>query len=376
MADKLVSLVNNPPDDFSDYLSANGIDTVLLNLLQNLADELPDDDECYNHIVSFILNNRPPRNDDSDNDMEIGEDIEEIPDMYKIRKRRGAVSSEPNAEVEQSEPSLKSNPKDKKTNEKLNEALENHVLCSHLDEGERKEVFDHMFEETYKAGDFVIKQGEDGDQFYVVDDGELEVFVNTKTERKKVQHISPGGSFGELALIYNNPRAADVVAKTDCKLWVIDRVTYRRVLMASTIKKRKLYEEFLDRVPILEPLQKYERLTIADALEAVVFQKDDVIVRQGDKGDIFYIIIEGDAEVTQVDSEGNVKHLIDLHPSDYFGEIALLTDRPRAATVVAKSPALHCVRVDRARFNRVLGPCEDILRRNMESYNKYMANQI
>jgi len=233
-----------------------------------------------------------------------------------------------------------------------------------------------MFEESHKAGDFVIKQGEDGDQFYVVDSGELEVFVNTKTERKKVQHISPGGSFGELALIYNNPRAADVVAKTDVKLWVIDRVTYRRVLMSSTIKKRKLYEEFLDRVPILEPLQKYERLTIADALEAVVFQKDEVIVRQGDKGDVFYIIIEGDAEVTQIDGEGNQKHLIDLHASDYFGEIALLTDRPRAATVVAKSSTLHCVRVDRARFNRVLGPCEDILRRNMESYNKYMANQI
>jgi len=66
-----------------------------------------------------------------------------------------------------------------------------------------------------------------------------------------VQHIKTGGSFGELALIYNTPRAADVVATTDVKLWSIDRVTYRRVLMNSTIRKRKLYEEFLNRVPIL-----------------------------------------------------------------------------------------------------------------------------
>lgn len=77
-----------------------------------------------------------------------------------------------------------------------------------------------------------------------------------------------------------------------------------------------------------------------------------------------------------MDRDGNKKHLVDLKASDYFGEIALLTDRPRAATVVSKSDSLKCVRLDRARFNRVLGPCEDILRRNMEAYNKYMAKQI
>ena len=53
--------------------------------------------------------------------------------------------------------------------------------------------------------------GEDGDKFYVVDEGELNIYVNTPSERKLVQHVTTGGSFGELALIYNTPRAADVV---------------------------------------------------------------------------------------------------------------------------------------------------------------------
>lgn len=66
-----------------------------------------------------------------------------------------------------------------------------------------------------------------------------------------VTTIQEGGSFGELALIYGTPRAATVRAKTDVKLWGIDRDSYRRILMGSTIRKRKMYEEFLSRVSIL-----------------------------------------------------------------------------------------------------------------------------
>lgn len=65
-----------------------------------------------------------------------------------------------------------------------------------------------------------------------------------------VTSIVDVGSFGELALIYGTPRAATVKAKTDVKLWAIDRDTYRRILMGSTIRKRKLYEEFLSKVNI------------------------------------------------------------------------------------------------------------------------------
>lgn len=77
-----------------------------------------------------------------------------------------------------------------------------------------------------------------------------------------VTTIGEGGSFGELALIYGTPRAATVKAKTDVKLWGIDRDSYRRILMGSTIRKRKMYEEFLSRVSILENLDKWERLTV------------------------------------------------------------------------------------------------------------------
>ena len=123
-------------------------------------------------------------------------------------------------------------------------------------------------------------------------------------------------------------------------------------------------------------MHKYERLTVADALEPVLYSAGDTIVRQGASGDVFFIIIEGKCNVMQLDATtGKERQIAELGPSDYFGEIALLTDRPRAATVIA-AEQLKCVRLDRDRFNRVLGPCEDILRRNMAAYNKYMAHQI
>ncbi|KAK3553016.1 hypothetical protein QTP86_031158, partial [Hemibagrus guttatus] len=150
------------------------------------------------------------------------------------------------------------------------------------------DIFDAMFPVTHIAGETVIQQGDEGDNFYVIDQGEVDVYVNGEW----VTSIGEGGSFGELALIYGTPRAATVKAKTDLKLWGIDRDSYRRILMGSTLRKRKMYEEFLSKVSILESLEKWERLTVADALEPVQFEDGEKIVVQGEPGDDFFIITE------------------------------------------------------------------------------------
>jgi cAMP-dependent protein kinase regulator len=229
-----------------------------------------------------------------------------------------------------------------------------------------------MFAMHRHAGEVIIQQGDEGDNFYVIDHGEVDIYVNGEY----VSTIGEGGSFGELALIYGTPRAATVKAKTDVKLWGIDRDSYRRILMGSTIRKRKMYEEFLSKVSILESLDKWERLTVADALEPVQFDDGQEIVRQGDPGEDFFIITEGTACVLQRRSENEEPVEVGkLGPSDYFGEIALLLDRPRAATVVARG-ILKCVKMDRTRFERVLGPCSDILKRNIAQYNSFVSLSV
>ncbi|XP_058126179.1 cAMP-dependent protein kinase type I regulatory subunit isoform X1 [Anopheles ziemanni] len=287
-------------------------------------------------------------------------------------RRRGGISAEPVTEEDATSYVKKVVPKDYKTMAALSKAIAKNVLFSHLDENERSDIFDAMFPCNFLPGEPIIQQGDEGDNFYVIDIGEVEVFVNNE----QVTTISEGGSFGELALIYGTPRAATVRAKTDVKLWGIDRDSYRRILMGSTIRKRKMYEEFLSRVSILESLDKWERLTVADALEPVSFEDSETIVKQGEPGNDFYIIVEGCATVMQKRGENEEAAEVGrLGPSDYFGEIALLLDRPRAATVIARGP-LKCVKLDRARFERVLGLCADILKRNITQYNSFVSLSV
>uniref|UniRef100_A0A8C4R5I5 Protein kinase, cAMP-dependent, regulatory, type I, beta n=1 Tax=Eptatretus burgeri TaxID=7764 RepID=A0A8C4R5I5_EPTBU len=286
--------------------------------------------------------------------------------------RRGAVSAEVYTEEDAASYVRKVIPKDYKTMQALSKAIAKNVLFSHLDDNERSDIFDAMFPVTHIAGETVIRQDDEGDNFYVIDQGEVEVYVKNEW----VTSIGEGGSFGELALIYGTPRAATVRARTDLKLWGIDRDSYRRILMGSTLRKRKMYEEFLSKVSILESLEHWERLTVADALEPAQFDDGEKIVVQGEPGDDFFIITEGTAAVLQRRSEKEeFVEVGRLGPSDYFGEIALLLDRPRAATVVARGP-LKCVRLDRPRFERVLGPCSDILKRNIQRYHSFVSLSV
>ncbi|KAH7445570.1 hypothetical protein KP509_01G015100 [Ceratopteris richardii] len=178
-----------------------------------------------------------------------------------------------------------------------------------------------------------------------------------------VKKYSAGDSFGELALLYNAPRAATVKATSSCTLWAMDRTTFRTILLQTTSQKRQLYEKFLDDVPLLKTLDNYERAAIADVLEAEYFDEGHEIITEGQPGDKMYLLEEGEAEAR---TGGNVvKH---YKHGDYFGELALLNNKPRAATVVAVTKC-KCVSIDRKSFKRLFGKLDGILQRNTREYD-------
>lgn len=295
-----------------------------------------------------------------------------LPEEYNTARRTSVSAESLNPTSEENDnwkPPFHSKSADQLS--RLRTAVSSNFLFSALEEEQSSLVLGALVENNIPAkGIKVINQGEAGDYFYVVEKGNFDIYVNSKGSigpgpdgmGKRVTTIGPGGSFGELALMYNAPRAATVIStEGSSTLWRLDRVTFRRILMDSAFQRRRMYESFLGEVPLLSTLNPYERSKIADALEPRRFKDGETIIREGDPGEDFFLLESGEAEVYKSDAGSNPVKL--YKKGDYFGELALLDDKPRAASVVAKGDVKVAV-VGKDGFQRLLGPVEGIMRRN------------
>ena len=84
--------------------------------------------------------------------------------------------------------------------------------------------------------------------------GVYNIFIKQGNEDVKVGSCQNKGSFGELALMYNMPRAATIQSAGDGMLWAMDRQTFRRIVLRNAFQKRKMYESLLEKVPLLSSL--------------------------------------------------------------------------------------------------------------------------
>lgn len=247
-------------------------------------------------------------------------------------------------------------------------------MFSALNDKEMAIVVDAMEEKRYKAGDAVIKEGQDGHELFLVENGTLnctKIFAG-KTEPTFLKQYLPGDAFGELALLYNAPRAATITSETDSLLWCLDRATFNHIVKDASRKRREKYEDFLSRVKILKNMEPYERSVLSDAFVEEKYNAGDFIIKEGEQGDKFYFLEAGEAVATKALSpDEESKEVMIYAAGDYFGERALLKNEPRAANVIAKTDCL-VVSVDRHSFKRLMGPLEDIMRRNMELYDQYV----
>jgi cAMP-dependent protein kinase regulator len=243
-----------------------------------------------------------------------------------------------------------------------------------LDDKERDIVVNAMEERHAEEGETVIRQGDDGNELFVLDSGSCncEKVFKAGTNPVFLKTYAPGDAFGELALLYNAPRAATIIATEPCTFWVLDRECFNHIVKDSAAKKRERYDNFLAKVGLLETMDPYERSKLADAFQSVNFDEGDYIISEGDSGSNFYFLEEGEAVATKQIALGQEPVEVERYVAgDYFGELALLTDQPRAANIVAMTD-VACVSIDRDAFSRLLGPLDEILRRNAKKYDEVM----
>lgn len=320
--------------------------------------------------------------DDSDEDE--GDDVADIPVVAapsapKGKPRRISVSAESMdpSKLKAQMSQVTSIPKSPEVTQNLLAVVSKSPLLRML-ETEQKDMIVKAFSGPLvkNAGENIIVQGDIGDVFYLLEEGFVDVYIRKGGNPEiKVHTYKPGDAFGELAIMYNAPRAATCRAQGQVKLWALDRVSFKVIVVAAAMQKREVYKGFLQQVPILESLTEMEIMTLADSLAEEKYNNGDTICTQGDEGDFFYIVKEGVAVCTQVDATGADKVVATLNAGNYFGEIALLTSKPRQATVRAQG-TLVVLALDRATFVRVFGSMDEILKRNMEQYNKFAASSI
>ena len=229
----------------------------------------------------------------------------------------------------------------------------------------------------FKPGQQIIKQGDEGDKFYVIGAGTCDITVKGKGS---VMKASRGVAFGELALMFHQPRAATVTAEGDVVAWQVDDLTFKHILMNNwkppVNKKTKACESFLTKVlgenllfkelapadrqvtlaliptpafvpapalaltlalaltPTLNlpPPPPRRRQVLMKAMQKVKFVEGEEIIKQGDKGDKFYVLESGTCDIT-VKGKGSV---MKASRGIAFGELALMFNQPRAATVTAE----------------------------------------
>jgi len=240
-----------------------------------------------------------------------------------------------------------------------------------LEKAEFDIVVDAIEEIKGKSGECIIKEGDQGDCMYVLEEGELDctkVFM-PGTDPTHLKVYAPGEGFGELALLYNAPRAATITAKTDYTIWKLDRDTFNHIVKDAASKKREKYDNFLASVDILKSMDPYERSKLGDAVKEQKYKKGEFVITEGDEGSTFYLISEGTCEATKNLGGPEPQKVKDYAKGDYFGEIALLTSEFRSANIIVTSDEAICLLLEKKTFDRLLGSLDDILKRNMEQYH-------
>lgn len=124
----------------------------------------------------------------------------------------------------------------------------------------------------------------------------------------------------------------------------------------------------------MQTVDPYEISQISDALKTKSFKAGETIIKQNEEGDVFYILEEGECFAEKVFTEGSAGEKVkEYQKGSYFGELALIKNEPRAASIIATTDC-KLLSLDRLSFKRLLGPIENMLKRNSEAYIKYMKN--
>uniref|UniRef100_A0A0K0FYZ6 cGMP-dependent protein kinase n=1 Tax=Strongyloides venezuelensis TaxID=75913 RepID=A0A0K0FYZ6_STRVS len=276
------------------------------------------------------------------------------------RAKKVAVSAEPTLfNKEQNNTVLQHHPKSVSDKRLIREAVQKNDFLRQLEKEQVIEIVESMYEWKVPPGEWVIREGEPGERVFVVANGMLRV---TK-EGKILRDIGAGNVIGELAILYNCTRTASIQAITEVQLWVLDRSTFQMITMKLGIERHSQMINFLKKVSLFSNLNEDRLSKLADVMDQDYYPGGHYILREGEKGNTFFVINSGSVRITQqIDDEPEPREIRIMGPGDFFGEKALLGEQIRTANVIAMNPGVEVLTLDRISFLNLIGELEALKR--------------
>jgi len=367
-----------------EYLEKHHVKELFINIVKGLLEKRPENVE--QHIIEMLQNTLKPQKEREQFPSLLGEKSatvsSAVPNAQNIAvgRRQSAITQRDLSSTSFHRRKAFSSkvttntvahysvhPKEADVVNHLNSIMQKIPLMQHLDEAQRIFLIDNFFEMKFSANDTIIQQGAAPDNLYIIESGVCSVFKTVDGLTNKVATLKEGHYFGELAIINGTTRAASVIAEEQVTVWALEISVYQGFLKDLNLKKRHRYKESIKQVGFLNSIDDYNQLLIIDALKSKITTPGEVIIKQGEENsDQFYIILEGECKVYKTIS-GVEEYIGPLKTGDYFGELALITNQPRAATVISNSKC-ELISLDRESFNRLLGPCMTKFKENFLSY--------
>lgn len=142
-----------------------------------------------------------------------------------------------------------------------------------------------------------------------------------------------GEAFGELALLYNTKRACTITAASEGRLFSLDRSSFNSILRDEVLKKTKICEQTLNKNIVFSTLTPYEKCKFIENIKQLSMPAGKYVIKEGQIGDSFYIVSSGKLVAEKTQQNGQMKSVYYFKEGDYFGEIALIRNVPRQASV-------------------------------------------
>uniref|UniRef100_K3WAW8 cGMP-dependent protein kinase n=1 Tax=Globisporangium ultimum (strain ATCC 200006 / CBS 805.95 / DAOM BR144) TaxID=431595 RepID=K3WAW8_GLOUD len=250
-----------------------------------------------------------------------------------------------------------------KDNMPVYEVMKQVQLFRNLSQNQQEQVVRALKPTKFQNGEIIVQQGTRGSRFYMIAKGNAVITKTTKgpngqEQERMITHLHAGHYFGELALIYDDPRTATVRAVGDVELLYLTQEDFQRIGQVHL-------SLMLQQVPLLAKLNAHDQDVVLSRLKPANFNDGEYIVCQGEEGTRFYMITRGEAVVTErattsvTNADGTVttkqyeKELTRLYEGHVFGEMSLIYSEPRTASVRAIGP-VKCLYLSKEDFDKCL----------------------